>query len=204
MSTVAQPAITADELLHMPDGERFELVDGELVEREMGSLAGWISNRLGAFLERYAERHGGIAFGEGAWYRCYDDDPERVRKPDASYIHAGRLPGDEIPGGYITIPPDVAVEVISPNDVYYDVEAKVEEYLDAGVPLVWLINPDNRSVRVFRAGKPVVQLRVHDELTGDDILPGFQCSVAELFPPQSAGKTKSPKSLASGSKKLPH
>ena len=190
MSTVAQPTITADELLRMPDGDRFEIVDGELLEREMGSLAGWISNRVGASLERYARQHGGIAFGEGAWYRCYNDDPERVRKPDASYIRPGRLPGDEIPSGYITIPPDVAVEVISPNDVYYDVEAKVEEYLDAGVPLVWLINPDNRSVRVFRADQPVVQLRAADELTGGDVLPGFRCPVAELFPPQTAPKSQ--------------
>lgn len=192
MSTVAQPTITADELLRMPDGERFELVDGELVEREMGSTAGWISNRVGSRLERYAEEHGGVAFGEGAWYRCYNDDPERVRKPDASYIRSGRLSGDEIPRGYITIPPDLAVEVISPNDVYYDVEAKVEEYLDASVPLVWLINPDNRSVRVFRAGQPVVQLRANDELTGDDVLPGFRCPVAELFPPQPMTKSKAP------------
>jgi len=76
--------------------------------------------------------------------------------------------------------------------VYYEVEAKVEEYLAAGVPLVWLVNPDNRSVRVFRAGQPVVQLRVSDELTGDDILPGFHCPVAELFPPPLAAKSKSP------------
>ncbi|MBC8114141.1 MAG: Uma2 family endonuclease [Candidatus Saccharimonas sp.] len=192
MSSVAQPTITADELLRMPDGDRFELVDGELVERDMGTLAGWISNQVGALFDRYAKQHGGIAFGEGAWYRCYEDDPERVRKPDASYIRSGRLPGDEIPEGYITISPDVAVEVISPSDTYRDVEAKVAEYLDAGVPLVWLINPDNQSVRVFRAGQRVVQLRATDELTGDDVLPGFRCPVAELFPPQTAAKSKAP------------
>ena len=192
MSTVAQPTITADELLRMPDGDRFELVDGELVERKMGSLAGWISNRVGSRFERYAEEHGGVAFGEGGWFRCFPDDPERVRRPDACYIRAGRLSGDRIPAGHITIAPEVVVEVISPNDVYYEVEAKVEEYLDAGVPLVWLINPDNRSVRVFRAGQPVIQLRAHEELTGDDILPGFRCPVAELFPPESASKSKAP------------
>src|SRR5262245_44432863 len=192
MSSVAQPTITADELLRMPDGDRFELVDGELVERDMGTLAGWISNQVGALFGGYAKQYGGVAFGEGAWYRCYEDDSERVRKPDASYIRSERLPGDEIPEGYITIPPDVAVEVISPSDTYRDVEAKVAEYLDAGVPLVWLINPDNRSVRVFRAGQRVVQLRASDELTGDDVLPGFRCPVAELFPPQPAAKPKAP------------
>ncbi len=192
MSTVAQPTITADELLRMPDGDRFELVDGELVERKMGSLAGWISNRIGSRFEHFAEEHGGVAFGEGGWFRCFHDDSERVRRPDAAFIRPGRLPGDAIPSGYITVPPDVAVEVISPTDVYYEVEAKVEEYLDAGVPLVWLINPDNRSVRVFRAGQPVVQLRATDELTGEDVLPGFRCPVAELFPPQPAAKPKAP------------
>lgn len=192
MSTVAHRAVTADELLRMPDGDRFELVNGELVEREMGSLAGWISNRVGSRFERYAEEHGGVAFGEGGWFRCFKDDPERVRRPDASYIRPGRLPGDRIPAGHITIPPEVVVEVISPNDVYYEVEAKVEEYLEAGVPLVWLINPDNRSVRVFRTGQRVLQLRESDELTGDDVLPDFRCPVAELFPPKSSAKSKAP------------
>ncbi len=192
MSTVAQPTITADELLRMPDGDRFELVDGELVEREMGSVASWVSGQTFFRLNLLATNSGGWAFPDGTAYRCYDDDPERVRKPDASFIRAGRLPGDEIPEGYITVVPDLAVEVISPTDTYRDVEAKVAEYLDAGVPLVWLINPDNRSVRVFRAGQPVVQLRADDELTGDDVLPGFRCPVAELFPPQTATKKKAP------------
>ena len=94
MSTVAQPTITADELLRMPDGDRFELVDGELVEREMGSLASWISGKAFARLDQFSEQKGGWAFPDGTAYRCYDDDPERVRKPDASYIRPGRLPGD--------------------------------------------------------------------------------------------------------------
>lgn len=192
MSTVAQSTITADELLRMPDGDRFELVDGELVEREMGSLSSWVSGRVSSRLDQHAERVGGWAFPDGTAYRCYDDDPDRVRKPDASYIRPGRLPGDEIPEGFITIPPDLAVEVISPNATYRDVEAKVAEYLDAGVPLVWLINPDNRSVRVFRGNHPSIQLRAGDELSDEEVLPGFRCSVAELFPPQSTATSKTP------------
>jgi len=108
MSTVAQPSITADELLRMPDGDRFELVNGELVEREMGSRASWISGKVYSRLDQFSVQSGGWAFPDGTAYRCYDDDPDRVRKPDASYVRAGRLPGDEIPEGYITVPPDVA------------------------------------------------------------------------------------------------
>lgn len=187
MSTVSNTACTADELLHMPDGDCFELVNGELVEKNMGAVSGWVGNKVSARLDHYSETSGGWAFGDGVGYRCYED-PEQVRKPDASFVRAGRFENDELPEGFITIPPDLAVEVVSPNDRYYEVETKVEEYLEAGVLLVWVINPDNRNVRVFRQGRPPVQLGVGDELTGNDVLPGFRCAVAELFPPKPAAR----------------
>ena len=182
MSTVADLAVTADELLQMPDGDRFELVNAELVEKDMGALSGWVGGEAFGHLRDYARQSGGWAFSDGTGYRCYDD-PDKVRKPDASFIRAGRLENNEIPLGFITIAPDLAVEVVSPNDKYYEVESKVEEYLDSGVALVWVLNPDNRSVRVFHQGCEPIQLGAHQQLTGGDVLPGFSCQVAELFPP---------------------
>ena len=177
---------TADDLLLMPDGERYELVDGELVERDMGALSGWVGNRMASELDRYAQQHGGWAFGDGVGYRCYADDLERVRKLDASFVGADRLPSP--PEGYITVAPDLAVEVVSPNDIYYEVEAKVDEYLSAGVRLVWVVNPVNKSVRVFQPGRIVGEFGADDELNGGDVMPGFACRVRSLFPssPQAA------------------
>lgn len=171
---------TADDLLLMPDGERSELVDGELVERDMGALSGWVGNRVASELDQYSQQHGGWAFGDGVGYRCYADDPERLRKPDASFVGADRLPSP--PEGYITIAPDLAVEVVSPNDIYYEVEAKVDEYLSVGVRLVWVVNPVNQSVRVFQPGRIVNEFGPDGELTGGDVMPGFTCLVGSLFP----------------------
>lgn len=181
MSMIAAPPISADELLRMPDGDRFELVNGELVEQDMGAISGWVGGQAFAKLNDYCNTHGGTAFGDGVGYQCYADDPDRVRRPDASYLRPGRLA--EIPDGHMTIAPDLVVEVVSPSDLYRDVESKVDEYLEAGVQMVWVINPANRSVRVFRQGRPLMELRSPDDLTGDDILPEFRCRVSELFPP---------------------
>ena len=115
--------------------------------------------------------------------RCYADDPDKVRKPDACFVRRGRLVPDEPPEGFITIAPDIVVEVVSPTDYYYDVERKVEEYLEAGVSVVWVINPDTRSVKVYAQGAGVMKLDDKEELTGGDVLPEFRCAVASLFPP---------------------
>ena len=181
MSAIAEKSYTADELLSLPDGDRFELVDGQLLERSLGTIASWVGGEVYARLRDVARSTGGWAFADGTGYRCFDED-DRVRKPDASFIRPGRLP--QLPEGFTTSPPDVAVEVISPSDVLYEVEAKVDEYLDAGVKLVWLINPSNRSVRVFQPNQRPIQLGPADDLTGSDVLPDFRCSVAELFPPR--------------------
>ena len=174
------PPVTPDELLHMADGDRYELVDGELVEKVLGALSGWVGNRIGAELDQYARHHGGWAFGDGVGYRCYADDFDRVRKPDASFIRVDRMAMP--PEGFITVVPDLVVEVVSPSDVYYEVEAKVDEYLHAGVRLVWVINPPNMTVRIFQQRADVRQLGPADELTGGDVLPGFTCGVRSLFP----------------------
>ena len=88
-----------------------------------------------------------------AGYPCFDDDPRTIRKPD-----------ERIPEGHIRIPPDLAVEVVSPNDTAYEVDAKVQEYLSAVVPLVWVVNPQTRSVHIYQGSGPVQRLQEDDEL----------------------------------------
>jgi Uma2 family endonuclease len=107
-----------------------------------------------------------------------------VRKPDVSFIRRGRLPDERLPKGHVTIPPDLAVEVLSPNDLADEVDEKVKEYLEAGVLVVWVVFPKTRTVQIHRADGPIVKLTETDELSGEEVLPGFRCRVGEIFPPQ--------------------
>ncbi len=107
----------------------------------------------------------------------------RIRKPDVSFILAGRLPDNKIPEGYIKIAPDLAVEVVSPTDIQYEVDRKVAEYLEAGVQLVWVINPDTRVIFIYRVDGSASIIRDGAELDGEAAVPGFKCAVADLFVP---------------------
>ncbi len=187
-STTLTPAetLTPDDLLTQPDAIRFELVDGHLVERNMGmessKVAGQILGLIWLFLRSSRLGH---LFGPDAGYQCFVDDPRKVRKPDVSFVAAGRLPGDRAPTGYCLIAPDLAIEVISPSDVFYDVEEKIAEYLNAGVKRVWVVNPQRRTVSIHRppgSGQgAVTALSEADKIGGEDVLPGFEASVKEFF-----------------------
>ena len=183
MSTelLADP-ITPDDLLAMPNEVDYELVNGELVERHMGAESSWIASNLIVLMAVfYRGRVPGHLFTTDCGYQCYSDDPGKVRKPDVSFVRKGRFPKDRIPKGYIRIAPDLAVEVLSPNDLADDAEAKVEEYLDAGVRLVWVISPKAETVTVYRDDRSAVKLHEADELSGENVLPGFRCKVSDLF-----------------------
>jgi len=193
MSTAELTKYTADDLLNMPDGDRYELVDGQLVEIEpMGARAGWVAGRLFAELDSYSEfGKNGWAFPADAGIRCYPDDSEKVRKPDAFFVCRGRLDNEQVPQGFVPVVPEVVAEVISPTDRYYAVMDKVHEYLDAGVKLVWVINPVQQTVMVHRVtGGDPSQLHIHNTLSGEDVLPEFSCSLASIFPP--SGETGAP------------
>jgi Uma2 family endonuclease len=191
MNVVAERTeYTPEELLAMPDADRYELVNGALVERNVGWLSGWVATQLARRLANFAEeRHAGWVVGNSgdAGYQGFPDSPRTVRKPDVSFVASGRFPGEQLPLGYARLAPDLAAEVISPNDLYEEVEEKVEEYLRAGVRLAWVISPRNRTVRVYRADGSSGSRRENDELDGEAVLPGFRCAVRDLFPRPPAG-----------------
>jgi Uma2 family endonuclease len=178
---------TPEDLLELQDDRLYELVDGELVEKDMGAESSWIGGQLfGRLLAFNVAANLGWFFGADASYRCFLDDRSRVRLPDLSFIRYGRLEGERVPKGHITVPPDLAVEVVSPNDLYSEVTAKVREYLTAGVRLVWVVDPETRAVVVHRADGSVEIVSEDGELSGEDVLPGFSCRVGELFSPRVA------------------
>jgi Uma2 family endonuclease len=128
----------------------------------------------------------GEVFNSEQYYRCFADDASKSRKPDASFVSKQRLPADWQSLGFLSIPPDLAVEVTFPNDLAYEVDEKVEEYLSAGVKLVWEINPIERMVTVHRLDGTVQKLHERDVLSGEDVIPGFECRVGDLLPPRIA------------------
>ena len=173
---------TPEDLLHMPDGDRYELVDGHLVETSMSALAVLVATKLSRRLDEYCEpRKLGWVLGEGASYQCFPDEPAKVRKPDVSFIRRGRLPDECPPDGHIRLAPDLAVEVVSPNDLYYEVEQKVAEYRAAGVRLIWIVSPPTRRVLIRKLDGSCAESGETGELSGEDVLPGFRCPVSALF-----------------------
>jgi Uma2 family endonuclease len=173
---------TPEDLLTLPDGERYELVDGRLVEKQMGAYASGVAVRLTYQLQHWNTRHrSGHLYDSECGYQCFPDNALKVRKPDISFVRRDRLPGGRTPQGHFRIPPDLAVEVVSPNELHWEVEQKVHEYLAAGVPLVWVVEPELRTVQVIRQDGSATRLRADDTLTGGDVLPGFECRVGELF-----------------------
>lgn len=174
---------TPQDLLSLPDnGKGYELVRGRLVEKQMGGFASWVAGRILQMLADSGQDRGlGWVLDSEGSYQCFPDDPRKVRKPDVSFIRRGRLPDERIPAGHVSLPPDLAVEVVSPNDTVYEVDAKVAEYLAAGVPIIWVVNPETRVVHVYRADGTTVRLSEKDELTAPDLLPQLHCKVADLF-----------------------
>lgn len=178
--------VTADELLARPDGDRFELVNGDLVERQMGWESELLGSNLQVLLGWFCQQANlGWVNGSNAGYQCYGeidpDDPDRIRKPDVSFIASHRIPKNARLKGHCPIVPDLVVEVVSPNDLYEEVEAKVGEYLQVGVKLVWVVNPHTKAIRIHRANGTVHDVGLKDELSGEDVVPGFRCAVQDVF-----------------------
>lgn len=185
MSTAVEPRTpaTPDDLLAMPDGKNYELVDGVLVERNMSALSSLVAGELLTRVNVYCKTHDlGWVFGADCGYQCFPGFPKKVRRADLSFIRRSRLTVAQLDQGFIPIAPDLAVEVVSPNDLIYQLEEKIQEYLDAGVPLIWIIYPSTQSMCVYRGDGTIALVRAEQDLDGEGILPGFRCRVGDLFP----------------------
>ncbi len=108
-------------------------------------------------------------------------DPDTVRAPDVGFVRRERIPVGELTEKFWPGAPDLAVEVISPNDTLYEVDERVEDYLAAGVRLIWIVNPKKRTVTVYYQNSQPLTLGENDMLDGSDVVPGFQYNVARLF-----------------------
>ena len=178
--------VTPEDLLAMPDSVSYELVDGHLVERNVSRLSSLVALEIGTQIRDHVKlRKLGWVFGTDLGYRCFPDRPGRVRKPDVSFVRLDRMPADTLGEGYSDVAPDLAVEVISPNDLADDVERKLGEYRGVGVPLVWIVYPDVRAARVHRLDGTTAYLLAEDHLDGGDVLPGLRIRLGDLLPEQA-------------------
>jgi len=151
------------------------------MEKRAGTLSSWVAARILRLLAGLEDQGVGWVLPSDTGFQCFSSDRQKVRKPDVSFIRRGRLFDEQLPSGYCPIAPDLAVEVLSPNDRVYDIDARVTDYLEAGVPLLWLVNPEPRVVQVIRPAGSSVRLGEADDLTGGEVLPEFHCRVADLF-----------------------
>ena len=175
--------MTAEDLLALPDdGWRYELIRGVLHRMSPGGLehsdiGSEVLTRLRVYVH---ERDLGLVVGPDAGF-FFERDPDTVRIPDVAFIRAERLPPPDQRSGLSPVVPDLAVEVVSPNDRPGEVADKIAFYLAHGVPLVWAIYPRTRTVVAHRPGQEPRTFGVGDVLEADDIIPGFRLPVADIF-----------------------
>jgi Uma2 family endonuclease len=180
----AYPAfMTVEEFFEykFPDG-KVELVRGVPRVREPASgMHGWVqSNLVGLLMPYVAEHRLGRVFNDGVGYELISL-PRTVRNPDAAFFRGERLPPGGLGRGFVKMAPDLAVEILSPAETASELEEKLDDYRAAGTPLIWVIDPERRTLMIVSGDAPVRWLRADDTLDCGAVIPGFRCGIAELF-----------------------
>jgi len=183
---VAKSTFTPDDLLMLEGGdELFELVDGKLVEKKMSAASGEVVVMIVTELQLFLRVSPIARVTTEATFACFESRPSTVRRPDAAVVLSSRIEPKLWAEGHMTIPPDIAIESLSPGNTVLDVDDKIDDYRSAGVRLVWVLKPERRAAHVYRLDGSEIPLREDDTLTGENILPGFSVRVGDLFPPKA-------------------
>jgi Uma2 family endonuclease len=175
--------MTAEEFEVLPDdGKRYELIDGEL--REMAPTVNWhgeVEINLGTLLNVHVRAHalGRVSCGEVLY--IVRRNPDRVRAADIAFIRQDRVPPLEARQHIMEVVPDLVVEILSKHDTVEEISDKIDDWLAAGVLMLWIVDPFRRTVTIYRSGSDPVLLGEHGVLEGDPVVPGFRCPVAEIF-----------------------
>jgi Uma2 family endonuclease len=175
--------ITAEELAQMPEEEGgIELVKGEVIKMspagyKLGEIAASILIFIGHFVRQ--RKLGKVYTAETGFILARN--PDTVRAPDAAFVTTERVAQQRRSKGYFDGPPNLAVEVVSPDDTDEKVEEKILDYVQAGTKMVWVIRPRTQTITVYRSLSEIRVLTAADTLDGGDILPGFTVPVKEIF-----------------------
>lgn len=181
--TLQQDNLTLHDLRRLEEEPGVEFVNGQIVEKPVSFDSARIEARIIRLLQNHVDQsQDATVCGPSLAYRCFPKEPSRFRKPDASVLRNDRLKTlDDPDPGMMPIPPDLAVEVLSPTDFAYDVDEKLEDYLSNGFKLIWVVNPLTRTVTIHRGDGSIGRLHENDEIAGESALPGFSCKVAQFF-----------------------
>lgn len=181
--SIATDRYSADDLFALPkDGSRYELVKGELRTMppsggDHGRYAMRVSLPLG---NHVVDASLGELMAAETGFRI-NRDPDTVRAPDVAYLAKERLPPLGMHRGFYDLAPDLAVEVLSANDSYSEVQEKMIDWLDAGVRMVILVDPRRRNVTIYRSRADIQILDESDTISGGDVVPGWTLPVAKIF-----------------------
>ena len=161
-------------------GRICELIDGTLVEKPMATQESMLALVLAHRILNYLDANDlGMLAGEAGFLKIL---PGQVRAPDVSFIRWERLPGRDAPKPAIyAIAPDLAVEILSEGNTEAEMDRKLREYFQAGVRLVWCIQPRIRTARAYTAADEWMEIQAGDSLSGGEVLPGFELPLAQLF-----------------------
>jgi Uma2 family endonuclease len=181
MSTLTRSEnLTEEQLLSMPRMGKAEMIDGRLIVAPAGSEHGGVSARLLARLWTHVEAHrAGLVFDSstGFWMKSGN-----LLSPDVAFVAANRLKGlKRLPRKFFKGSPDLVAEVLSPNDRTADTERKIAEYFETDTRLMWLVDPEALTVRLYREGRVTGTLSRGDTLKGDEVVPGFAIDLDDLF-----------------------
>ena len=183
MST-ATKLLTAEEFSKLPnpiDGSKQELVRGEVVTMPPPSfLHGIVQVNIATLLKVFAKQHklGRVTVESGV---VTDTGPDTVRGPDVAYWSFERLPPDHVPVVYANVAPDLCVEVKSPSNTRARTTTKVSEYFACGAKMVWVVDPEEKTVTVYRKPGDGRVLWEDATITGEDVLPNFTCPLTDFF-----------------------
>ena len=179
---VQERLMTAEEFGAMPDdGVRRELVKGRLIEMPPPKPRhNILADRFWMFLNTFIESHD-LGFAATELGCKLTSNPDTIRIPDVGFVSKQRLPNPNL-DEYIPLAPDLAVEIVSPNDIATEVNDKIEEYFRAGSHLVWVVYPRRPEVYVYSGSSTNVQIiGIDGTLDGEDVLPGFTLPLREIF-----------------------
>jgi Uma2 family endonuclease len=184
-TTTTEPDLTADDFMRQHGGETcVELVRGQVVRYPMpGGPHGLIAGNATALLHNSVREHGlGRVFSNDTFTRTRTKETaSTLRGPDVAFVSFARLPKGPVPEGPLPVSPDLVIEVRSPTDRIPQLSSKASEYLDAGVTVVLVLDPDTESVAVYRENEFPIRMHNGDELSLPDVLPGFSVPVKKFF-----------------------
>lgn len=185
MATATTEPLTAEDLLRLSsEGVKGELIRGVLCATvSVGKVHARIAMRMGGELDHHVRRHrlGQVGGSDGGV--LIQRNPDTVREPDVYFVSAERLPLDDDSDGYLEVPPELVVEIVSPSDRQEAVNDKTLMWLGLGALMVVEVYPAERAVMVHQPGVPAVTLTGDDTLDGGDVLPGFRMPLNEIFNP---------------------